>query len=383
MDLTYLDNNATTRPAAEVIEAMMPYFTTWYGNPSSVHRFGQRSRQAIDEARGQVAAAIGCAEAELLFTGGGTESINTAVRGLLAARSPRKRIVTSTVEHSATRELCAQLAREGAEIVEVPVDREGTLDLDHLREAVDENTALATFMWANNETGVLFAVGEIARICRAVRVPFHCDGTQAVGKIPVNVAEQGIDAMSFASHKFHGPKGVGGLFVRRGLRVRPLLIGGPQERSRRGGTENVPGIVGMGKAAELAVAELPEMRRVGELRDRLERQILARIDDARVNGRTDQRLPNTTNIGFARLEAEAILLLLSEQGICASAGAACSSGSLEPSHVLKAMGIDARVAHGAIRFSLSRYTIDAEIDRALEVLPGIIGRLRAVLPVGV
>lgn len=383
MDLTYLDNNATTRPAAEVIEAMMPYFTTWYGNPSSVHRFGQRSRQAIDEARGQVAAAVGCAEAELLFTGGGTESINTAVRGLLAARSPRKRIVTSTVEHSATRELCAQLAREGAEIVEVPVDREGTLDLDRLREAVDDNTALATFMWANNETGVLFAVGEIARICRAVRVPFHCDGTQAVGKIPVNVAEQGIDAMSFASHKFHGPKGVGGLFVRRGLRVRPLLIGGPQERSRRGGTENVPGIVGMGKAAELAIAELPGMRRVSVMRDRLERQILARIDHAHINGRTDQRLPNTTNIGFARLEAEAILLLLSEQGICASAGAACSSGSLEPSHVLKAMAIDARVAHGAIRFSLSRYTTDAEIDRALEVLPGIIERLRAVLPVDI
>ncbi|HEY2589632.1 MAG TPA: cysteine desulfurase NifS [Tepidisphaeraceae bacterium] len=383
MDLTYLDNNATTRPAAEAIEAMMPYFTTWFGNPSSVHRFGQRSRQAIDEARGQVAAAIGCAEAELLFTGGGTESINTALRGILAARSPRKRIVTSTVEHSATRELCAQLAREGAEIVEVPVDRDGALDLDRLREAVDENTALATFMWANNETGVLFPVAEIARICRAMRVPFHCDGTQAVGKIPVGVAEQEIDAMSFASHKFHGPKGVGGLFVRRGLRVRPLLIGGPQERSRRGGTENVPGIVGMGKAADLAVALLPEMRRVSELRDRLEREILARIDDTHVNGRTDQRLPNTTNIGFARLEAEAILLLLSEQGICASAGAACSSGSLEPSHVLKAMGIDARVAHGAIRFSLSRYTTEAEIDRALEALPGIIGRLRAVLPVGI
>lgn len=382
-DLTYLDNNATTRPAAQVIEAMMPYFTTWYGNPSSVHRFGQRSRQAIDEARGQVAAAIGCAEAELLFTGGGTESINTAVRGILAARAPRKRIVTSTVEHSATRELCAQLAREGAEIVEVPVDQQGALDLDRLHAAVDEQTALATFMWANNETGVLFPVGEIAQVCRAARVPFHCDGTQAVGKIPVDVAGQGIDAMSFASHKFHGPKGVGGLFVRRGLRVRPLLIGGPQERSRRGGTENVPGIVGMGKAAEIAVAALPEMQRVAGLRDRLEREILDRVEDAHVNGRTDQRLPNTTNIGFARLEAEAILLLLSEQGICASAGAACSSGSLEPSHVLRSMGIDARVAHGAIRFSLSRYTTEAEVDRALEVLPGIIARLRAVLPVGV
>lgn len=383
MQWVYLDNNATTRPAPEVVDAMLPYLTEWYGNPSSVHRFGQRSRQAIDEARAQVSAAIGCADSELLFTGGGTEAINTAVRGLLAARSPRKRIVTSTVEHSATRELCAQLAREGAEIVEVPVDRLGLLDLDRLRSAIDENTALATLMWANNETGVPFPVQEIAAICRASRVPFHCDGTQAVGKIPVDVANAGIDAMSFASHKFHGPKGAGGLFVRRGLRVRPLLIGGPQERSRRGGTENVPGIIGMGKAAELAVAALPEMDRVARMRDQFERQIFLDIDDSHVNGSTEFRLPNTTNIGFARLEAEAILLLLSEQGICASAGAACSSGSLEPSHVLKAMGIDARIAHGAIRFSLSRYTTETDIERAMDVLPGIIRRLRSVLPVGV
>ena len=383
MDLIYLDNNATTRPAPEVVEAMLPYFTEWYGNASSVHRFGQRSRQAIDEARAQVSAAIGCSDSELLFTGGGTEGINTAVRGLLAARSPRKRIITSTVEHSATRELCAQLAKEGAQVVEIPVDQKGTLDLDRLREVVDDTAALVTLMWANNETGVLFPVHEIAEICRAVRVPFHCDGTQAVGKIPVNVSNIGIDAMSFASHKFQGPKGVGGLFIRRGLRVRPLLVGGPQERGRRGGTENVPGIVGMGKAAEMAIAALPQMERVASLRDRLERQILDQIDDTHVNGRTDLRLPNTTNIGFARLEAEAILLLLSEQGICASAGAACSSGSLEPSHVLKAMGIGARIAHGAIRFSLSRYTTPDEVERAVTVLPGLIARLRSVLPVGV
>jgi cysteine desulfurase len=383
MDLVYLDNNATTRPAPEVVEAMLPYFTEWYGNASSVHRFGQRSRQAIDEARAQISAAIGCADSELLFTGGGTEGINTAVRGLLAARTPRKRIVTSTVEHSATRELCAQLAREGAEVVEIPVDPQGTLDLDRLREAVDDTAALVTLMWANNETGVLFPVRQIAEICRAARVPFHCDGTQAVGKLPVHVGNIGIDAMSFASHKFHGPKGVGGLFVRKGLRVRPLLIGGPQERGRRGGTENVPGIVGMGKAAEMAITALPQMERVASLRDQLERQILDQIDDSHVNGRTDLRLPNTTNIGFARLEAEAILLLLSEQGICASAGAACSSGSLEPSHVLKAMGIDGRIAHGAIRFSLSRYTTPDEIDRAIAALPGMIARLRSVLPVGV
>lgn len=382
MDLVYLDNNATTKPAPQVVEAMLPYLTDVYGNPSSVHRFGQRARQAIDEARAQIAALVHCAESELLFTGGGTEAINTAIRGLLAGRAPRRRIVTTTVEHSATRELCAQLGKEEAEVVEVPVDLRGALDLDALRQAVTDDTALVTIMWANNETGVLFPVDQIAGICRAKRVPFHCDGTQAVGKIPIDALAAGIDAMSFASHKFHGPKGVGALFTRRGVRIRPLLIGGPQERGRRGGTENVPGIVGMGKAAELAIENLPEMTRVAALRDRLESTILARIESASVNGRTDLRLANTTNIGFARLEAEAILLLLSEQGICASAGAACSSGSLEPSHVLKAMGIDEKIAHGAIRFSLSKYTTEAEIDRALEVLPKVIERLGAVLPVG-
>ncbi|MDB5910854.1 MAG: nifS [Massilia sp.] len=383
MDVVYLDNNATTKPAPEAVEAMLPYLREWYGNPSSVHRFGQRARQAVDEARGQIAALVRCSESELLFTGGGTEAINTAVRGLFVARSPRKRIVTTAVEHSATRELCAQLGREGAEVVEIPVDVHGALDLDALQSVIADDVALVTIMWANNETGVLFPVDRIAAMCKERKVPFHCDGTQAVGKIPVDVAGTGIEAMSFASHKFHGPKGAGALFTRRGLRVRPLLIGGPQERGRRGGTENVPGIVGMGKAAELAASALPSMSRVSEMRDRLESGILARIDSARVNGRTDARLPNTTNVGFACLEAEAILLLLSEQGICASAGAACSSGSLEPSHVLKAMRIDEKIAHGAVRFSLSRYTTNAEIDRALDVLPGVIAKLRAVLPVGV
>jgi cysteine desulfurase len=360
---------------------MLPYLTEWYGNASSLHRFGQRARQAVDEARGQVARLVGCAESELLFTGGGTEAVNTAIRGIYAARSPRRRIVTTTVEHSAAREQCAQMAKEGAEVIEIPVDRRGALDFDALEAAVTDDTALVTTMWANNETGVLFEVDRIAAVCKAKRVPFHCDGTQAVGKIPVDVAALGVDAMSFAAHKFHGPKGVGALFTRRGIRFRPLIIGGPQERGRRGGTENVPGVVAMGKAAELAVEALKEMPRVAALRDRLEQGILSTIPNSAVNGRTDLRLPNTTNIGFARLEAEAILILLSEQGVCASAGAACSSGSLEPSHVLKAMGIDERLAHGAIRFSLSRYTTDAEVDRALQILPGVITKLRAVLPV--
>lgn len=382
MDLIYLDNNATTRPAEQAVDAMVPYLTEFYGNPSSVHRFGQRARQAIDIARGQVALLIGCTESELMFTGGGTESINTAISALFQARSPRKKIITSAVEHSATRELCRQLAREGAQVVEIPVDSAGSLDLDQLAANLDDQTALVSILWANNETGVMFHVEQIASLCRAKKIPFHCDGTQAVGKIPVHVAQAQIDAMSFASHKFHGPKGVGGLFVRRGLRLRPLIIGGPQERNRRGGTENVPGIVGMGKAAELAREYLPRMSQVAQLRDRLEQNILSKIPQTSVNGRTDQRLPNTSNIAFHRLEAEAILLLLSEQGIAASAGAACSSGSLEPSHVLRAMRIDDRIAHGAIRFSLSRYTTEAEVDRTLEVLPKLIERLRAVLPVG-
>jgi cysteine desulfurase len=382
MELVYLDNNATTRPAPEVVSAMVPYLTEWYGNPSSVHRFGQRSRAALETARQLLATLIGALPAEIIFTGGGTEAVNTALRGLFRSRQPRRKIVISTVEHSAVRQLCGQLAREGAEVREIGVDRLGQLDVDELASAVDDETALVSLMWANNETGVIFPVAKIAEICRGRRVPFHCDGTQAVGKIPVDVAAMGIDAMSVAAHKFHGPKGAGALFVRRGVRVPPLIIGGPQERDRRGGTENVPGIVGMGKAAELAAIGLGEMNRVVDLRDRLERGILDSIPGSAVNGSTAHRLPNTTNIGFAQLEAEAILLLLSEQGICASAGAACSSGSLEPSHVLKAMRIDEKIAHGAIRFSLSRYTVPEEIELTLEALPGVIGKLRAVLPVG-
>jgi cysteine desulfurase len=381
MDVVYLDNNATTKPAPEAVAAMLPYLTEFYGNPSSVHRFGQQSRHAMDEARGQVAALVNCTESEISFTGGGTESINTAIRGLLALRSPRKKIVTTTVEHSATRELCVQLAKDGAQIVEIPVDPQGALDREKFVESLGDDVALATMMWANNETGVIFPVQWIAEICRSHRVPFHCDATQAVGKVLTDFHAMQFDAASFASHKFHGPKGVGAMFIRRGVRIRPLIIGGPQERNRRGGTENVPGIVGMGKAADLAKQTLSQMSRIAEMRDRLENGILESIDQTHVIG-GGERLPNTTNIGFERLEAEAILLLLSEQGICASAGAACSSGSLEPSPILRAMGIDDKIGHGAIRFSLSRYTTDAEIDRTLDVLPGMINRLRAVLPVG-
>jgi cysteine desulfurase len=382
VDLIYLDNNATTRPDPLVVETMNTILTEFYGNPSSVHRFGQRARHSVDQARAQVASLIGCAEAELLLTGGGTEAVNTAIRGLFTSRAPRSRIITTTVEHSATRALCQDLGKHGAEIVEVGVDVKGRIDLDAWKSAFNDNTALSTAMWANNETGVIFPVARLAEISKAHGVPFHCDGTQAVGKIPVDVKAAGIDAMSLAAHKFHGPKGVGALFVRRGLRFAPLIIGGPQERSRRGGTENVPGIVGMGKAAELAALALPQMARVAAQRDRLQASLLATIPETSVNGDQENRLPNTTNISFAKLEAEAILLLLSEKGICASAGAACASGSLEPSHVLRAMKIPDAIAHGAIRFSLSRFTTNQEIDTALEVLPGVMERLRSVLPVG-
>jgi cysteine desulfurase len=383
MELIYLDNNATTQPAPQVVAEMLPFLTEYFGNPSSTYRFGQRARAAIDDARARVARLIGCAESELLFTGGGTESINTAMRGLLASRAPRRRIVTSTVEHSACRELCNQLDREGYEIVAVPVAHDGALDMDFLADAVDEQTALVSIMWANNETGVIFPVEQIAALCRARQVPFHCDATQAVGKIVVDLHAVGIDAASFAGHKLHGPKGVGGLYLRRGVRISPLLIGGPQERGRRGGTENVAGIAGLGKAAELALEHLPETERVAALRDRFEETILRTLPGTQVNGDTTHRVPNTTNISFERLEAEAILLLLSEKGVCASAGSACSSGSLEPSPVIKAMGVEEKMAHGAVRFSLSRYTTEREIDAALEIIPAAIDKLRAVLPVGV
>lgn len=381
MSPIYLDNNATTRPDPEVVQAMLPYLTEYYANASSVHRFGQQSRGAIDQARASVAELIGCRDSELTFTGCGTESVNTAIRGLLAARAPRKKIVTSEVEHSATRELCTQLARDDLDIRTIEVDRLGRLNLDALRAQIDDQTALATFMWANNETGVIFPIPQIGEICRSAGVPLHVDATQAVGKIAVYPAQAHVDAMSFAAHKFHGPKGVAALYARRGIRIRPLLIGGPQERGKRGGTENVPAIVGMGKAAQLARKYVSEMPCVAELRDRLERTILKNIPETTVNGDTENRLPNTTNISFARLEAEAILLLLSERDVCASAGAACSSGSLEPSHVLQAMKIDPRQAHGAIRFSLSRFTTGDEIDRALKIITEVIVRLRAVMPV--
>lgn len=383
MRLTYLDNNATTMPAPEVVAEMNKYLTEIWANPSSAHRFGQMARRGVDVARQQLGELVHVDANDIWFAGGGTEIVNTHIRSLLAARAPRRKIVTSTVEHSATRELTAQLEREGYEVVRVDVDRNGELDVVQLIDKVDDETALVSMMWANNETGVILPIEQIVAICHGAGVPFHTDATQAIGKIDVNFAAAGVDCATFASHKFHGPKGIGIGYVRKGLRIKPLVLGGPQERNRRGGTENVPGIVGAGKAAELAKAHLGDMQRVKVMRDRFENAVLATIPDAHVNGHRQHRTPNTSNIGFARLQSEAILLLLSEQGICASAGAACSSGSLEPSHVMRAMKVPDIIAHGAIRFSLSRYTTDEEVDHCLSVLPGVINKLRAVLPVAV
>ena len=381
MDEIYLDNNATTRVAPEVVAGMLPYFNEFYGNPSSIHRAGQRARKALDDARMGVCGLIDCNEVEFTFTGGGTESVNTAIRGILAARAPRRKIITSTVEHSATRELCQQLQREGIEVVWVEVDGSGQLNMDQLVSALDEQTALVSLIWANNETGVISPIEQVAALCQEKKIPIHCDGTQAVGKIPIHLRQVPINAMSFTPHKFHGPKGIGGLYIRRGTRMKSLLLGGPQEMGRRGGTENVPSAIGFGIAAQLAKTSLEKLPQIAALRDRLESSILRLIPETRVNGSVENRVGNTTNISFRRLEAEAILLLLSEKGVCASAGSACSSGSLEASQVIKAMKVDETYAHGAIRFSLSRYTTEAEINYALEVLPIVIQKLRAVLPV--
>ena len=379
--LTYLDNNATTRPDPRVVAAMLPFLETWWGNPSSAHRFGQHSRAAVDEARAKVAALVGCRDSEITFTGGGTEATNTILNGLLRLRSPRRKIVTGAAEHAATRETCQRLDGNLADVVEVPVDDLGRLDMDRLAAEIDDEAAFVSLLWANNETGTICDVAAAAELCKSKKVPLHCDATQAVGKLPCDFAALGFDAATFAAHKFHGPKGVGHLYARRGLRLSPLIVGGPQERDRRGGTENVPGIVGSGEAAVLALEHLADIPRVAALRDDLESRVLAKIDAVRVNGDVDNRLPNTSNLGFAHLEAEAILLMLSEQGVCASAGAACSSGSLEPSHVLRAMRVPEIHAHGSVRFSLSRLTTPAEIDRLLDVLPRLIARLRAVLPI--
>jgi len=376
----YLDNNATTRLVPEALEAMLPWFQEHYGNPSSAHGLGLLAEGALVQAREQVASLLNCQPAELVFNGSGTEGLNHAFRGVFEAFPTKRHFITTAVEHSAVLALVEWLRRQGAEVTVLPVDGEGQLDLEALEAGIRPDTALVSVMAANNETGVCFPLEAIARIVRAKGALFHVDGTQAGGKLPLDLAALPVDLLNLSAHKLHGPKGVGALFIRRGLRLKPFMVGGHQERGRRGGTENLPGIVGFGRAASLAHSGLGDMARVRRLRDGLEAGLRASVPDIGIHGEGALRLPNTSFIGFAGIEGEALLLGLNQHGICVATGSACTTGQKEPSHVLQAMGVDGGLALGAVRMSLSRFTTEAEITRVLEVLPGLVRELRDAGP---
>jgi len=382
MKVIYVDNNATTMVAPEVLDAMMPYFSTNYGNPSSMHSFGGNVAGAIEAARENVANLIGAAPEEIVFTSCGTESDGTAIRAAIESYPDKKHLVTSRVEHPAIKNLYESLSKKGYRTTFVPVDHSGRLDIDYLYDSLSDDTAIVSLMWGNNETGVIFPVEEISKEAKSRGILFHTDAVQAVGKIPIKVGETGVDMLSLSGHKFHSPKGIGALYIRKGTKFSPFMIGGHQERGRRGGTENTASIIGLGKAAELAAAHLAEngYERISRLRDRLEQTLLAKVSNALINGDPANRLPNTTSVAFEYVEGEAILLMMNEHGICASSGSACTSGSLEPSHVLRAMGVPFTAAHGSIRFSLSRYNTEDEMDVILEKLPPVIERLRELSP---
>jgi cysteine desulfurase len=379
--VVYMDNNATTRVDPEVLQEMMPYLSDYYGNPSSMHTFGGQVGSKIRKARQQVAALLGCEPDEIIFTSCGTESDNAAILGTLSIVPHKRTVITTRVEHPAVLSPCRNLEQHGYRIIELGVDKHGCLNLAELESAINDDTAIVSVMYANNETGVIFPIEKIASICKAKGVTFHTDAVQAVGKIPLNLKTSAIDMLSLSGHKLHAPKGIGVLYVRRGTRLSPYLLGGHQENNRRGGTENVPGIVALGKACEIALHHLDEENtRVKALRDKLESKILATCPDCMVNGDSENRLPNTLNISFEYIEGESILMMLDRFGICASSGSACTSGSLEPSHVLRAMGVPFTAAHGSIRFSLSRYNTEQEVDYVAEKLPPIINRLRELSP---
>jgi len=377
----YVDNNATTKVAPEVREAMMPYFSEFYGNPSSMHFFGGQVQRKVNEAREKVAELLGADPSEIVFTSCGTESDNAAILGTLDSYPEKRHFVTSRVEHPAVGNVATYLGRKGYRITELSVDREGRLDLDELKEALADGTGILSVMYANNETGVMFPIEEIGQIVKERGIPFHTDAVQAVGKIPLNLQKSTIDLLSLSGHKLHAPKGIGVLYIRKGTKFSPFLIGGHQEKGRRGGTENVPYIVALGKACELAKKNMKdENTRVKALSDYLEQKILEKIPNVLVNGDSKHRLPNTVSVSFEYVEGESILLMLSDLGICASSGSACTSGSLEPSHVLRAMGVPFTAAHGSIRFSLSVYNTKEEMDYIIEHLPPIIQRLRDISP---
>jgi cysteine desulfurase len=381
MKTIYFDNNATTKVADEVFEEIKPYFRELYGNPSSMHTFGGQVGIKIRHAREQAAGLLGCDPSEIIFTGCGTESDNAAIKGTLAAYPNKRKVITTRVEHPAVLSVCRDLENHGYTIIELPVDRQGRLNPTQLEEQLDDDTAIVTIMYANNETGVIFPVEKIAELVTSKGIVFHTDAVQAVGKVPLNLSKSNIDLLSLSGHKLHAPKGVGVLYVRKGTRLSPFMLGGHQEGGRRAGTENVPGIIGLGMACELAAKNIEqENRKVKTLRDKLEKAILEKCPDCMVNGDTENRLPNTSNISFEFIEGEAILLMLDKFGICASSGSACTSGSLEPSHVLRAMGVPFTAAHGSIRFSLSRYNTEEEVDYTIEKIPSIINRLRELSP---
>ncbi|MGD8843122.1 MAG: cysteine desulfurase NifS [Gammaproteobacteria bacterium] len=382
MQPIYLDNNATTRVDPEVVEAMLPYFSEQFGNPSSIHNFGNKVGRAVRHARKQVQALLGAEhDSEIIFTSCGTESDSTAILSALRTQPERKEIITTVVEHPAVLTLCEHLEKDGYKVHYLEVDQRGRLDLDRYRSLLSERVALVSVMWANNETGTLFPVERMAEMAHAAGVMFHTDAVQAVGKLPISLKDSNIDMLSLSGHKLHAPKGIGVLYLRRGVRYRPLLRGGHQERGRRAGTENSAAIVALGKAAELAKAHMDyENTFVAAMRDRLEQGILEAVPHCFVTGDPENRLPNTSNIAFEFIEGEAILMLLNKEGIAASSGSACTSGSLEPSHVMRAMDIPYTAAHGSTRFSLSRYNTMEEIERVLAAVPPIVARLRQLSP---
>ncbi len=381
MKTIYVDNNATTQVNAEVLEEMLPYFRENYGNPSSMHTFGGDVAAEISKARERVAALINAEPEEIIFTSCGTESDSTSIRATIEAFPEKKHIMTSRVEHPAIKNLFEHLSKKGYQVSFVPVDKKGNLDLDYLYEHLTKETAIVSIMWANNETGVTYPVDEIAAAVREKGVVFHTDAVQAMGKLKVDVKNTVVDMLSLSGHKIHAPKGVGALYLKKGTKFSPFLIGGHQEHGRRGGTENVASIVGLGKAAELAKQQRETTAlKTSALRDKLEKNLLERIPHSMVNGDTKYRLPNTTSIAFEFVEGEGILLLMDQYGICASSGSACTSGSLEPSHVLRAMGVPFTAAHGSIRYSLSIYNTEEEIDFVIDKMPPIIERLRQMSP---
>lgn len=382
--IVYMDNNATTRVAPEVIEEMMPYLTDYYGNPSSMHTFGGQVGEAIKVARKRVADLLGADPEEITFTSCGTESDSTAILSALQTYPDKRHVITTRVEHPAVKNLCDNLdtfTGHKHRITRLKVDAEGMLNLDEYKAALTDDTAIVSIMWANNETGVIFPIAEMARMAREKGILFHTDAVQAVGKVPIDLKEMDIDYLSISGHKLHAPKGVGVLYVKRGTLFTPFLAGGHQERGRRGGTENVASIIGLGKACQLAAEKMAEENtRVKKLRDKLEEGLLASIPKSLLNGHKTARLPNTANISFEYVEGEAILLHMNRYNICASSGSACTSGSLEPSHVLRAMGVPFTAAHGSIRFSLSVYNTEEEVNFVLEKMPAIIESLRKMSP---